>query len=365
MKIFCGLCGYSGHELFTHVRNVHNLTPELYRERCPVAPLASEELIRYLHDNNVQATPAGIKKQVTLFGMQIMTDLTPDPAVPAGNESYLLRQDIGRLAAAAVKDSESLLLVGPTGVGKSTLVEQIAARLNWPVVRVAASGGLTEADLLGEWTVRDGETVFNYGFLPRAMKQGAICLIDEIDGLEPSVAFSLHQLMEENGRLVLLQNGAEIIEPHPGFRLVCTANTLGHGDDSGLYTGTRVLNAAFLDRFNSVIEMGHLDEKSEEKVIRAGVPGFKKKTARKLIETASAVRKARENDQVFCTLSTRRLIDIARKTVQLGTLTEALDAALLARLAPEDRAVTREIFQRHMGDILQKEREEHAHETKK
>ncbi len=355
MKIFCGLCGYAAHELFLHMREVHGLTPQNYRERCPSAPMASEALIRYLRDNNVRITPEGPRKEVTLFGMTLMADLVPGRMVPPRQENYLLRSEIGRLITASLKDGENCLLVGPTGSGKSTLIEQIASRLNWPVVRVAASGGLTEADLVGEWTVQDGETKFNYGFLPQAMRMGAICLVDEADGMEPSVAFALHQVLEDGGRLVVLQNGAEIIEPHPAFRLVCTANTLGHGDDTGLYTGTRVLNAAFLDRFSSIITVGYVERKDEIEILSRLVPGCKANLVKKLVSAGDGVREARKNDQVFCTLSTRRLIDIARKSLQLGGLKQALEVALLSRLATEDRSVVEEIFQRHIGDVLEKE----------
>lgn len=355
MKVYCGLCGFGAQELFSHLRGVHSMGPERYRERCPGAPLISEELGKYIRENNVQITEGTPRKEVTLFGLTLMADVVPGKMVPPYEENYVLRSEIGKLVTASVKEGENCLLVGPTGSGKSTLVEQIATRLNWPVVRVAASGGLTEADLLGEWTVQDGETRFNYGFLPRAMRDGAICLVDEVDGLEPSVAFALHQVLEENGRLVLLQNGAEIIEPHPRFRLVCTANTLGHGDDTGLYTGTRVLNAAFLDRFNSIVTVGYVDEKDEIEILQRLVTDCRKHLIKKLVRAGNAVREARENDQVFCTLSTRRLIDIARKTVQLGSLYQALEVALLSRLAPEDRGVVEEIFQRHIGDVLEKE----------
>ncbi len=357
MKIHCGLCGHKAHQLFTHIRQVHELTPDKYRDRCPGAPLASEELVDYVREHDVEMTEYGPRKWVAMFGFQMMADLVPTDEVPAPEESYLLRDRMGRHVTAGLRDGEKMLLVGPTGVGKSTLVEQIAARLNWPVIRVAASGGLTEADLLGEWTVKGGETVFQYGFLPRAMKQGAICLVDEIDGLEPSVAFSLHQLMEDGGSLVLLQNGAEVIEPHPRFRLICTANTLGHGDDSGLYTGTRVLNAAFLDRFSSVLRMGHLENEDEVQVITDRVPECSGGFATQLVHAAEAIRQARDNDQVFCTLSTRRLLDVARKRYQLGSLVEALKVGLLSRLAPDDQSVVKEILQRHLGDLLEQEKE--------
>ncbi|MFP4029676.1 MAG: AAA family ATPase [Candidatus Brocadiia bacterium] len=351
MQIYCGLCGHKAHELFSHLRSVHEMSPDRYRDRCPQAPLVSEDLASYILDNRIVPHGDSLKKRVGLFGFQFACDILPDEMTPAPEEDYVLQEGLCRKVLAGLKASEKMLLVGPTGVGKSTLIEQLAARLNWPVVRVAASGGLTEADLLGEWTVRDGETVFNYGFLPRAMRMGAICLIDEIDGMEPSVAFSIHQLMEDHGKLVLLQNGGEIIEPDPSFRLVCTANTLGHGDETGLYTGTRVLNAAFLDRFASVMRMGYLPPEREVEVILSRAPGFSRDMARALVKVAGGVRRAQENDEVYCTFSTRRLIDVARKHTQLDDLEAALDLAVLSRLSDSDRMVVEEICQRQLGEV--------------
>jgi cobaltochelatase CobS len=285
--------------------------------------------------------------------MEFMADILPGEFAPEVQDNYVLHEDLCRKLLISLKAGDRVLIVGEAGCGKSTLVEQLAARLNWPVVRVAASGGLTESDLLGEWTVREGETVFNYGFLPRAMRMGAICLIDEIDGIEPSVAFAIHQLMEDGGKLVLLQNGGEIIEPDPRFRLVCTANTLGLSDESGLYTGTRVLNAAFLDRFAAVFRMSYMPAEEEVEIIRAHVPECSKSLARKLVKVAADVRSARENEQVYCTFSTRRLIDLARKNVQLGDFASALGLAVLNRLSDADRQVVYEIAQRHVGEMLQ------------
>lgn len=353
MEIYCGLCGLKSHQLFSHLREVHEMSPERYGERCSGAPLISDELARYIRENRVVSTPEGVRKHAGLFGVEFLVDLLPGEHVPKVDGDYVFQEELSRQILVSLKDGEKILLVGPTGCGKSTLVEQLAARLNWPVVRVAASGGITESDLLGEWTVRDGETVFNYGFLPRAMKLGAICLIDEIDGIEPSVAFAIHQLMEDQGKLVLLQNGGEIIEPHESFRLVTTANTLGNGDDSGLYTGTRVLNAAFLDRFAAVFRMSYMPPELEAEVIRARVPDCTKSLAKKLVKVASDVREARQNDQLYCTFSTRRLIEVARKHSQLGSLQAALEVAALSRLQDEDRRVVFEICQRHLGQEVE------------
>ena len=362
MEIYCGLCGQKSHQLFTHIREVHEMKPDRYRERCPDAPLISEDLVSYILDSHILAAEDGLKKKVELYGVEFFVDILPEALVPGVDGDYVLQEELCRQILICLKENEKVLLVGPTGCGKSTLIEQLAARLNWPVVRVAASGGLTESDLLGEWTVRDGETVFNYGFLPRAMKLGAICLVDEIDGIEPSVAFAIHQLMEDQGKLVLLQNGAEIIEPHKGFRLVCTANTLGHGDESGLYTGTKVLNSAFLDRFAAVFQMSYMPPDLEAEIICRRVPGCKKRLARRLVKVAADVRQARENEEIYCTFSTRRLIEAARKYSQLGNLDAALALAALNHLQDSDRRVVSEICQRQMGDLLHP-REGNANES--
>ncbi|MFW6119031.1 MAG: AAA family ATPase [Planctomycetota bacterium] len=353
MHVHCGLCGQKAHQLFEHVRELHSLSPEHYLERCPGAPLISEELAGYLAQTRIVTEDGRLRKLARLFGVEFTTDLVAGPRVPEVDPEYILPKKLSRRLLLCLKAGERVLLVGETGIGKSTLVEQLAARLNWPVVRVAASGGLTESDLVGEWTVRQGETVFNYGFLPRAMRAGAVCLVDEVDGMEPEVAFALHQLMEDEGRLVLLQNGGEVIEPDPDFRLVCTANTLGHGDETGLYTGTRVLNAAFLDRFAAVFRMSYLPPHLERRVLAERAPGCPEEVLGKLVRAAGQVRKARENEEIYSTFSTRRLIELARKVGQLGELGPALELAVLNRLPEADRKVVWEIFQRHLGDRLE------------
>jgi cobaltochelatase CobS len=312
-----------------------------------------------IHPAREPAHPeSGIRKRRELFGVDFTVPILPGDHVPEQDADYLLEEDVSRKLLISLKENEKVLLVGPTGLGKSTLIEQLAARLNWPVVRVAASGGITESDLLGEWTVRDRETVFNYGFLPRAMRMGAICLIDEIDGMEPSVAFAVHQLMEDQGKLVLLQNGGEVIRPHPNFRLIATANTLGHGDESGLYTGTKVLNAAFLDRFSAVFKMSYLPPDLEARIVQQKVPDSGESLTRKLVKIAGDVRRAIAEEELFCTFSTRRLIDLARKHVHLGDLKAALELTVLNKLAESDRQVVYEICQRHLGDLIEGEPDE-------
>jgi cobaltochelatase CobS len=182
--------------------------------------------------------------------------------------------------------------------------------------------------------------------------------------MEPSVAFALHQLMEDQGRLVLLQNGGEIILPDEKFRLVTTANTIGSGDESGLYTGTKVLNAAFLDRFAAVFRVSYMPPALEADIIRSRVSQCGARLARRLVKVAVDIRQARENDEVYCTCSTRRLIDLARKSAQLGDLGAALQLTVLSRLQDDDRRVVFEICQRHLGDLMAgKEADDHEGEN--
>ena len=352
MEIYCGLCGEKSHQLFGHLREVHEMVPDRYGERCPGAPLTSEDLAAYVREQRIVASDNGLKKQTELYGVEFLTEILPGELVPDVDECFVFDERLANQVLISLKEKEKILLVGPTGCGKSTFIEQLAARLNWPLIRVAASGGLAESDLLGEWTVQDGETIYNYGFLPRAMKMGAICLIDEIDGIEPSVAFSIHQVMEAQGKLVLLQNGGEIIEPHESFRLVTTANSLGHGDETGLYAGIKVLNAAFLDRFAAVFQMSYMPPLLEAQIVRNRAPSCTTAMARTLVKVATDVRRAQQNEEIYCTFSTRRLIELARKYSQLGEFSAALQLAVLSRLQQSDRQVVFEICQRHLGDLM-------------
>ena len=148
MEIYCGLCGQKADQLFAHLREVHEMSPDRYRERCQDAPLMSEDLAAYIRDARIVATEDGVKKQVQLFGVEFVTNILPGELVPQVDDAYVFQEDLAKQVFVSLRDSEKMLLVGPTGSGKSTLVEQLAARLNWPMARVAASGGLLAAGVV-------------------------------------------------------------------------------------------------------------------------------------------------------------------------------------------------------------------------
>nr|NGX27790.1 Aerobic cobaltochelatase subunit CobS [Chlamydiota bacterium] len=192
---------------------------------------------------------------------------------------------------------------------------------------------------------------FRYGILPTAMNEGHILVLEELDAAEPAILFTLQGVMEDDGVLTLTENAGEIIKAHPKFRIVATANTLGPGDETGLYTGTHVLNAAHLDRWTAVFNMGYLQQDREQALLLKKAPSLTKRTANAFVKLANAVRKAADQEQVFCTFSTRRLLALARKSVSLGSITLALEITVLNKLAKNDRQVVYEIAQRHLPEL--------------
>jgi len=231
---------------------------------------------------------------------------------------------------------------------------QLAARLNWPLTRVNLHGETSAADFLGTHKVKDGSVFFSYGLLPTAMRNGDILCLEELDAADPGVLFALQGVLEEGGVLTLADNGGEVVTPHPRFRLVATANTLGTGDDSGgLYTGTNVLNAAFLDRWGVVLKIDYLAEKAETALVKAKAPALDHALVNGLVKLAGAIRKAIEEETLYSTFSTRRLLALARKIEPLG-LARALELTVLNKLGKTDRAVVAELAQRHLPGLSKK-----------
>lgn len=255
--------------------------------------------------------------------------------------------------AVAVYDNENVMDVGPTGCGKTAGVHQFAAALNQPVRKVPLSGDTRVSDFYGKMVVKvddesgQAETVWEDGIFTDAVRRGHWVILDEMDSCPPAILFGLHSILEQGGSLVLASTG-EVIEPHPNFQVFATANTLGRGDETGLYTGTNILNEAFLDRFGVVLLSTYPEAHVEAKILvqKTGIDADK---AGKLVKTARLVRDAAENEEVYCTFSTRRLLAWASKTVRFGNHKTALDLTVLNKLGREDRKVVSALAQRVLG----------------
>lgn len=353
LTVTCQICGQDvDSSLYSHLGTSHQLTARDYLNRYPGAPLVAADLLRHWQASNpVQRTPVTGEEEFCLHGAVIKKRTGCSPLIPPIDQHYQFPPEAAFFIQ-AVNHRENVLIVGPTGTGKSSLALQVAARVNMPVRRCNLNGETSISDFLGRWTIRGKEMLYREGILTTAMRQGEWLLLDEIDAALPQILFVLQSVLEPSGKLVLLEKDSKVAEPHPEFRIAATANTLGNGDETGLYSGTQVLNEAFKDRFATVIHLDYPDETAEIAILQAKAPGLKKSVLARMVKCALQVREAAAREECCATFSTRRLIALASKYGQLGNLAQALELTVLNKLSTDDRRVILEIAQRRLGDLL-------------
>jgi len=299
-----------------------------------------------------------LKDDVEIEGFSDSTRYTP-PIDPG----YIFSKDETRVLLLGMTNRDRVLLVGHTGTGKTSLVEQVAARLNYSVFKISFDACLTRNDLVGEWVVKKGTMVYQRGILPVAMTTpGTIIILDEWDTINADTSFVIQRLLQrEDGKLMLLEKGAdedgeiEIVDLHPDNVIVATANTCGQGDDTGLYAhGTRVQNYAQLNRFGLTIKMDWLKPENEEKMLlkkfTRHTPPLKNHEATAFVKCINKVRDAFANHQLSVPLSTRDLINWVEKYLFIGNPITAAKYCFLNRMNTEDAEVCRGIVQRAFED---------------
>jgi cobaltochelatase CobS len=287
------------------------------------------------------------------------------PSIPTRKE-YVFRNEHLRDVIAFISNpfGDALYLTGPTGSGKTSLICQVAARLNWPVQQVTCHGRLELNDLIGQFMLINGSMSFVHGPLAQAVRDGHLLILNEIDLMDPSELAGLNDIIEGQP-LVIPQNGGEVIKPHPKFRLIATGNSAGQGDQSGLYQGVMQLNLAFLDRFR-LMEVDYPEASVEQSILKSlltgmGVPfdSVMENLTEKMIQVANEIRRLFVGGtdgagELSVTMSTRTLVRwtnlmIAYKRAP-NALAYSLDRALTLRAEPSQREAIHRIAKDVFGD---------------
>ncbi len=274
-----------------------------------------------------------------------------DDHVPEIDDAYRFNRDVTLAILAGFARNRRVLVQGLHGSGKSTHVEQVAARLNWPCVRVNLDGHISRLDLVGKDAVvlRDGQQVteFQEGIVPWALQRPVALVFDEYDAGRPDVMFVIQRVLERDGRFTLMDQN-RVLTPHPLFRLFATANTVGQGDFSGLYSGAQKLNHAQIDRWNIVATLNYLPRDDEVAIVAARVPALAARAAllQQMVAVAALTRQGFASGDLSTLMSPRTVIAWAENVEIFGDVATAFRLAFLNKCEEPERATVAEYYQR-------------------
>lgn len=282
------------------------------------------------------------------------------PRVPRKKPGYVFRKEHVRDIRAWLHEpaNDGLMLVGPTGSGKSSIITQTAARIGWPVYEVTGNSRKEFADLQGHHAFVNGQMEYVYGPLVLAMRYGGIFVLNEADRMDPGELAGLHGVLDGEP-LVIAENGGEVVRPDANFRVVLTGNSNGQGDDTGLYQGVVQQDAAFMDRFR-VLAVDYPESDVEKQILDHQVPGMPNAMRDGMVDVANDVRRVftgggDSSVDLTVTLSTRTLVRWATMTMQFRHAPHApryaLERALLNRASQPEAEAIRRIAHAKLGEL--------------
>jgi cobaltochelatase CobS len=392
-KIRCQLCNAQVHSIQIHLRDSHpEVTLEEYQSKYPDAPILSELAKSKLEEQRKQregaspttemsAAPAplhvvgGVVSKVTkpfheLFDLgsvaaalnakggpipvEVLTPahyITPadKDLVPAVDPNHVYDVELLKNLVMGIEMNVPVLAWGHAGTGKTTTLLQICARTQRPAIRIQHTINTEEAHVIGQWIVKKGETVFQYGPLALAMLHGWVYIADEYDFALPSV-LAVYQPVLEGNALFIKDAPPEmrVVKPHPNFRFCATGNTNGSGDETGLYQGTQLQNAANYDRFGITVQVRYMKPELETLVVMNQAK-TSRKDAEKLVDFANRVRETFDKGTISTTVSPRALIRAASIGMKRGSYLMGLNLAFINRLGKVDREAVVAVAQRIFG----------------
>ena len=275
------------------------------------------------------------------------------PDVPAIDPHYIFREELLVKALYAIISNQRMYLQGHTGAGKTTLIEQIAAHLNWPFTRINFDSEITRMDLIGRDTLQDGKSVFVDGMLPRAMSGPYICVFDELDFCRPDVSYVMQAALEGNG-LNITEDGGRVVYPHEQFRMFGTGNTVGQGDEHGMYQGARPQSLAFLDRFTIWAKVDYLSDEERQNLVKRHFPMLAEEEINVIGKYTTEHLDAFEKAKVLQPISPRGMLAIARSVMFFNSIYpkdkknmhRALTQTIVDRATEADAAVLKGLVDR-------------------
>ena len=279
--------------------------------------------------------------------------------VPEVDETYKFDPDTTLAILAGFNHNRRVMIQGYHGTGKSTHIEQVAARLNWPAVRVNLDSHISRIDLIGKDAIKlkDGKQVteFHEGILPWALRNPVAIVFDEYDAGRADVMFVIQRVLEHDGKLTLLDQN-EIITPHSNFRLFATSNTVGLGDTTGLYHGTQQINQAQMDRWSLVATLNYLSVEVESAIVLAKSPSYDseegKSVIKQMVTVADLTRTAFMNGDLSTVMSPRTVINWASNTEIFKDVGYAFRLTFLNKCDELERQIVAEFFQRCFDEEL-------------
>ena len=283
-----------------------------------------------------------------------------DSHVPEIDDTYRFDPETTKAICAGFAYDRRVMIQGYHGTGKSTHIEQVAARLNWPLIRVNLDSHVSRIDLVGKDAIvlKEGKQVteFREGILPWSLQRPIALVFDEYDAGRPDVMFVIQRILEAQGKLTLLDQN-RVIRPNPYFRLFATTNTIGLGDTTGLYHGTQQINQGQMDRWSIVTTLNYLEHDAEAEIVLAKAPNYDtaegRRTINAMVRVADMTRNAFMNGDISTVMSPRTVITWAQNTeIFGGDVALAFRMTFLNKCDELERGTVAEFFQRAFGKDL-------------